>query len=217
MSAATADTSFRKSFSKRQIVLAVICVVVLIAMGLNTRIVATGSGPAATGQFSQEAYGKKEFPKVQKKISERAGSAAELAAAIAKDKDAAVKKYGVPSDIAPLMSVKFSGVVGEGDSGVFDVAVKGLPKDLKIRLQTGPAILGTTLRDAAGGIKFGDFENQIQYQNAAAGINNAMKKLVLSGLDRDHLKGKTVQVVGAFQLINPNNWLVTPVELKVGS
>ncbi|MGN8160054.1 DUF2291 family protein [Salinisphaera sp. RV14] len=217
MSTATSVPASRKVWSGRKIVLIVVGLGVLIAMGLDTKVVRQGEGPAGPKQFSQAAYGKKEFPKVRTRISERAAPATQLAAALAKDKSAAVKKYGVPNDIGPIMSVKFSGVVGKGDEGVFNIKVPGLPQDLTIRLQTGPAIIGTTLRDGAGGIRFGDFENQIQYQNAAAGINNAMKKQVLSGLDRDHLTGKTVHVVGAFQLINPHNWLVTPVELKVGS
>lgn len=217
MSTASTGLLSRRSFSKRKIVLIGIALVVLIAMALDTKVVTQGSGPAGPKQFSQAAYGRKEFPKVRTKISERAAPATQLAAALRKDKSAAVNKYGVPNAIGPIMSVKFTGVVGHGDSGVFNVKVKGLPQDLTIRLQTGPAIIGTTLRDGAGGIKFGDFENQIQYQNAAAGINNAMKKQVLAGLDRDHLTGKTVHVVGAFQLINPNNWLVTPVKLKAGS
>jgi predicted lipoprotein len=29
------------------------------------------------------------------------------------------------------------------------------------------------------------------------------------------LTGKTISVVGVFQLINPNGWLVTPVKLDV--
>lgn len=217
MSTATTGTSSRKSFSTRKVVLIAIGLVVLIAMGLNTKVVTKGTGPAGPKQFSQSAYGEKEFPKVRTKISERAAPASQLAAELSKDKSAAVNKYGVANPIGPIMSVKFTGVVGKGDSGVFNVKVKGLPENLSIRLQTGPAIIGTTLRDGAGGIKFGDFENQIQYQNAAAGINNAMKKQVLSGLDRDHLTGKTVHVVGAFQLINPNSWMVTPVKLEVGS
>ena len=42
-------------------------------------------------------------------------------------------------------------------------------------MQTGPAINGTDLRDAPGEIKFGQFTNQIEYQNAGAALNNAMK------------------------------------------
>lgn len=194
----------------------VVVIAVLVAMGLDTTVVTKGSSDAASSaQFSAKAYGKKEFPKVRKAITQRAAPAPELASAIQQDKGAAVDKYGVPGNIAPVMSVKLTGVVGQGESGIFHIKVDGVPRDLTIRLVTGPAITGTVLRDGAGNIDFGDFENQIQYQNAGAAINDAMKKQVLAGLDRDHLKGKTVHVIGAFQLINPDNWLVTPVSLSV--
>ena len=90
-----------------------------------------------------------------------------------------------------------------------------MPPEIKIRVQTGPAINGTDLRDATGEIEFGHFTNQIEYQNAGAAINNEMKKQVLASVDTSTLKDKTISVVGAFTLVNPKNWLVTPVELKV--
>ena len=42
-----------------------------------------------------------------------------------------------------------------------------------------------------------------------------MKKQVLAKIDAANLTGKTVAVVGAFHLINPKIWLVTPVKLEV--
>ena len=120
-----------------------------------------------------------------------------------------------PSGVGTVMPVSFTGVVGEGKSGIYSIAVDGLPPETKIRLQTGPAINGTDLRDATGEIQFGQFKNQIEYQNAGAGINNAMKQAVLAKLDSSALAGRTVHVVGAFTLVNPKNWLVTPVRLDV--
>ena len=64
-------------------------------------------------------------------------------------------------------------------------------------------------------IEFGAFTNQIEYQNAGAGINNVMKAEVLEGLDRDSLTGKTVEVTGVFKMMSPKMWLVTPVEFTV--
>lgn len=195
---------------------AAVVVVLLVAMGLDTTVVPIGSEVgAASDQFSPEQYGQTEFPKVQKAIEQRAAPAPVLVKAISDDKQAAVDKYGVPTDIAPIMAVKFTGTLGEGTSGIYNVKVPDVADDLTIRVQTGPAINGTVLRDGVGDIEFGDFKNQIEYQNAAAAINNAMKKQELSGLDRDNLSGKKVTVVGAFQLINPNNWLVTPVRFSV--
>ena len=38
---------------------------------------------------------------------------------------------------------------------------------------------------------------------------------LLEPIDTATLAGKTVSIVGAFKLTNPNNWLVTPVKLDV--
>ncbi len=113
------------------------------------------------------------------------------------------------------MAVKFTGVVGKGDFGTYDVRVAGLPKSLTVHVQTGPAIIGTDLRDATGTINFGQFTNQIEYQNAAAALNKQMKKDVLAKLDTSNLTGKRIAVVGVFQLTDPSSWLVTPVKLDV--
>jgi predicted lipoprotein len=95
------------------------------------------------------------------------------------------------------------------------MAVEGMPPEIKVRVQTGPAINGTDLRDAPGDIDFGAFKNQIEYQDAGSGINRAMKKAVLDGIDTVGLTGKTIEVVGAFRLGNPKNWLITPVSVVV--
>ena len=58
-----------------------------------------------------------------------------------------------------------------GRSDIFDRAVPGLPETLRIRVQTGPAINGTDLRD--------------------------------------------VTATGAFTLLNPKMWLITPIAFEV--
>jgi predicted lipoprotein len=185
-------------------------------MALDTKVVRIGSaGDVRNAVFSPEEYGKSEFPKVQADIEARAVDAVTVATAIAKDRATAEKEYGVPAGVGPVISVKFTGVVGEGKSGIYKVAVDGVPDTLLIRVQTGPAINGTELRDATGKITFGQFTNQIEYQNAGSALNNEMKKQVLSKVDTSALTGKTISVVGAFKLINPKSWLLTPVELEV--
>src|SRR5690606_25837565 len=116
-----------------------------------------------------------EFPKVQADVEARAVDAPTLAAAIAADKDGAAKQYGVAAGVGPVMAVKFTGVVGEGKSGIYNVAVPDIGEVPRIRVQTGPAINGTDLRDATGKITFGQFKNQIEYQNAGSALNNEMK------------------------------------------
>ena len=185
-------------------------------MAIDTKVVRQGSPNAAPpGAFSAAAYGQAEFPKVQSAVEQRATDAATVAAAIAKDPAAAGKQYGVDASGGPEIAVKFTGVAGKEDSGVYDIAIPGFPNTVAIHLQTGPAINGTDLRDATGTINFNQFTNQIDYQNAGSALNREMKKQVLSKLDASKLAGKTVSVVGVFQLVNPNDWLVTPVQLDV--
>ena len=188
----------------------------LAAMALSTRVVRTdASGGAQPGAFSPAAYGQSEFPKVRDAVAGRAVAAPVLAAALAKDPAAAAKQYGVESGVGPEFCVSFSGVVGKGDSGNYDVAVDGLPNPVAIRVQTGPAIMGTDLRDATGTVSFGQFTNQIEYQNAGSALNKEMKKQVLAKVDAPNLSGKTVSVLGVFQMTDPASWLVTPVKLEV--
>lgn len=209
-------TSRRSKPNVRLAIASAAVVVLLAAMAFNTKIVKIGSAAdVQPNTFSPEAYGETEFPNVQAAIESRAVDAQTLAAAIAKDKAEAGKQYGVAGGIGPEMSVKLTGVAGKASSGIYDVTVDGVPSTLRIRVQTGPAINGTDLRDATGTILFGHFTNQIEFQNAGSALNKEMKKQVLSKIDTSNLTGKTISVVGAFQLINPNSWLVTPVRLDV--
>lgn len=189
-----------------------VCAVTIGAMAFDTTVVKIGSEQDVRAEvFSPDAFGVTEFPKVQANVTSRAVDAVELATAIAADAKTAEAKYSVGG----VYPVKLQGVVGEGKSGIYYVEVANLPQPLKLRVQTGPAINGTELRDVTGEIAFSQFTNQIEYQDAGSALNKEMKKLVLDGIDNSALTGKTISVVGAFKLVNPKSWLITPVSLEV--
>jgi predicted lipoprotein len=191
-------------------------VVVIGAMALDTTVVQIGSvHDVQEKKFSPETYGAEQFPLIKQSVETRAVNATELATAIAADKKAAGEKYGVKTTTGPVLPVTLTGVVGERKSNYNVVTVEGLPPEVTVRVQTGPALNGTDLRDATGQIQFGQFTNQIEYQDAGSAINNEVKKQVLAGIDPTQLTGKTVTVVGVFKLVNPKNWIVTPVRLDV--
>ncbi|SFA83112.1 Predicted lipoprotein [Rhizobium sp. NFR07] len=195
---------------------AALAVVVVGAIALDTTVVTIGSeGDVRKQAFSPESYGAEQFPKIQADVEKRAVAAAELATAIAADKKAAGEKYGIATSTGPVIPVTLTGTFSTRKSSVNEMKIDGLPPETVVRVQTGPAVNGTDLRDATGTIEFGQFTNQIQYQDAGSGINNEMKKAVLGGLDVDTLDGKSATVVGVFKLINPKNWLVTPVKVEV--
>jgi predicted lipoprotein len=200
----------------RTVITTIAGVVLLGVIALDTKVVTIGGDDDLRQQaFNPDLFGRDEFPRIRDHVIDRAPDAALLAEELAADKTAAAAAYGTMAGAFPVITVKFTGVVGDGQSGIFEVDVSGLPDGLTIRVQTGPAINGTELRDIVGDIDFGGFTNQIEYQNAGAGINRAMAAEVLSDLDRDALQGKTISVSGAFTMINPNNWLITPVALEV--
>lgn len=202
--------------SRAKLIWAGVVVVLLGAIALDTTVVRIGSDQDVRKQvFNPDAFGELQFSRIRDNVTERAVNAPQLASELAANKKAAMETYGTPSSIGAYMPVRLTGVVAEGKSGVFNVTVEGLPEGTKIRVQTGPAINGTELRDITGDIEFGAFKNQIEYQDAGSGINRAMSADVLADLDRDDLTGKTINVVGVFNLINPKNWLITPVALTV--
>jgi predicted lipoprotein len=200
----------------KTIVSAIVAIVVVGAIALDTKVVRIGSANDVRQQaFSPETFGAEQFPKIQTDVEKRAVAASDLATAIAADKKAAGEKYGVATSTGPVMPVTLTGTFGARKSNTNEMKIDGLPPETVVRVQTGPAVNGTDLRDATGDIEFGQFTNQIQYQDAGSAINNQMKKAVLEGLDPDQLDGKTATVVGVFKLINPKNWLVTPVKVDV--
>lgn len=211
------STSGAAKGMRRNVIIGALGLALVGAIALDTTVVRIGSKQDLRKQaFNPDDFGRKEFPKIRAKVEKNAVDAVALAKALLADKSAAVKKYGTEVGPFPEIPVSLTGTLGMGTMGIFAVAIPRMPSDVTVRVQTGPAINGTSLRDYPGDIAFGDFTNQIQYQNAGAGINRAMSAATLKGLDRSNLTGKTISVTGVFTLINPKNWLITPVKLEVG-
>lgn len=193
-------------------------IVVVAFIGFGSKFVPSNdTRVAVVAAFDPVKFGVDNFAQVQSAVVAQAVDAVMLADALSADSAAATSKYAVPSSGGPVFSVTFTGVADAGQSGVYPITVSGLDPKLLVRIQTGPAINGTELRDATNKFPFGDFTNQIAYQNAASALNSELKTAVLAPFASVDLAGKTVTVTGAFTLINPDAWLVTPVQLDVKS
>lgn len=211
----TLPTLHSRRRMRRYMLCGLVAVAVVAAMAIDTKMVKIGSGQDAQEQkFSAETYGENTFPGIKNYIESHSIGAVELAQALKTNQQEAVKKYATSTTL-PVFPVRFAGTLGEGKSGIFTLNIEGLEEGLKLRLQTGPVLTGTELRDVNGNIQFGDFTNQIEYQNAGTAINQALKVSLLDKLDRTTLAGKHVEGIGVFRLLSPNNWLVTPVSLEV--
>lgn len=194
---------------------AVIAFVLVTVLG--TKVVPDGAqtNEQQAAVFNKEEFGAQEFPKVQAAIEERAIPAPELSRAIIEDPEAAADEYGQEAAGSFVYATTFTGTVGEGSAGIYEVTIPGMPDGVTVRIQTGPAINGTELRDATGEYGFSEFTNQIDYQDAGAALNDEMKKEVLASVDTTNLSGKTITVTGVFTAINPEGWLITPSKMEV--
>ncbi|PLL14587.1 DUF2291 domain-containing protein [Tabrizicola sp. TH137] len=217
MTDATPSSQKAAAGSRRTLALVAAGVLALAAaIAADTTVVHIGSEADVRKQaFSPDAFGQAEFPRIQTFVMEKAVDGVTIAPEVLADKAAASAKYGTASSTGAILMVRLTGTAGEAKAGIYDLAVTGMPPEIRVRVQTGPAINGTDLRDAPGDIEFGAFKNQIEYQDAGSGINRAMKAAVLDSIDTATLTGKTIEVVGAFRLINPKNWLITPVSVSV--
>ncbi|WP_246694530.1 DUF2291 family protein, partial [Mesorhizobium sp. M2E.F.Ca.ET.209.01.1.1] len=68
------------------------------------------------------------------------------------------------------------------------------------RVQIGPAMRGTALRDSLDFVQFNDFTNQIDFAQFGKAFNAYADKTVLSKLPREALEGRTAKVLGAYTI-----------------
>ncbi|ULR47625.1 DUF2291 domain-containing protein [Rhizobium sp. K102] len=163
-------------------------------------------------------------PQVVPYFEKRAGELRDVMQLVSTSPDAAGEKYGNPrkqSSSPWTYAVKITGTVVAADTAsraaTLDVDGDGDGKaDAKV--QIGPALRGTALRDTLDFVNFNEFKNQIEWAQFGKAFNEKANAAFLSAVPRDGLTGKTVTVIGAFPLPRSGELpLVTPSELKVGS
>ena len=175
------------------------------------------SGGTQDGAFNATAYAEKNWSKVTQTVTDKAVDATTLLPAIAADPAAAGKQYGGQVGSPYSILVKGTGKVVAVDQAQgpgrlhLDLDPPDGTPDLSIAI--GPVFLGTALRDAVGFINFGEFPNQIEYANVATALNTQVRQKVVAGADL--APGRTVTFAGAFQVLDPKDLVVTPVQLQV--
>lgn len=156
-------------------------------------------------------------------LQKRAGDLKDVVALATSSPDEAGAKYGNTRKQASApwtYAVKLTGKVIAADTGsraaTIDVDADGDGKaDAKV--QIGPAVRGTALRDTLEFVNFNEFKNQIEWAQFGKAFNERINNSLLAPLPRDGLSGKTVVVTGAFPLPASGQLpLVTPAEITVG-
>lgn len=161
--------------------------------------------------------------KVLPYLQEKAGSFAEVHALATTDPAAAGAKYGNPKKQANspwTFAVRVEGKIvaanTQSRAGTIDVDVDGDGK-ADARVQIGPAVRGTALRDSLDFVQFNDFTNQIDFAQFGKAFNAYTDKTVLSKLPRETLEGRSAKVLGAYTIEAGQDLpLVTPAEAEIG-
>ncbi len=142
-------------------------------------------------------------------FDEHAFPVAQVLTLLAKDKDAAGAKYGhrAGGEGSPwTFAVRGTGIVKSVDAashhGEMVVQLRAPGPLQRATLQIGPVIFGTAVRDSLPFIKFGDFENQIQYAEVSRALNDRAAELAHTGLTPLPKPGSVIDFVGA--MIDPS-------------
>lgn len=209
---------------RRPIVIgAVVAVALLVAMGASTTFVATGSIEQKADTAT--AYADLNYDKVVvPKISDSAQPLGTLVTAIVANPDAAGKKYGHrEADGKPWSyATTATGTVTKGDFGEIGLQVDGMPSGITAGVAVPPFGSNTAIRDAGTNVKFGDFQNQTEFQNVALELNKRAVDSVYGKLDPQSLIGKKITVTGAFTWTSDTGGDIThvtviPVKIEVQS
>jgi predicted lipoprotein len=161
--------------------------------------------------------------KVVPYLQQKAGPFPEVHALAKADPAAAGAKYGNPKKQANspwTFAVRLEGKVvtanTQSRAATMDVDADGDGK-ADARVQIGPAVRGTALRDSLDFIQFNDFTNQIDFAQFGKAFNIYADRTVLSKLPREALEGRSVRIVGAYVMGSGQDLpLVTPAEAEIG-
>ncbi|PDT45126.1 DUF2291 family protein [Sinorhizobium fredii] len=161
--------------------------------------------------------------KVVPYLDKKAGPFTEVAALAARNLEAAGAKYGhkEKQGSAPwTFAARLSGTIVKAEtksrSAYVEVDADGDAK-ADARVQIGPAIRGTAIRDSLDFVNFNEFKNQIEWAQYGKAFNTHVNGLVLEKLSRDQLVGKKLDAVGAYpEPAKGQLPLFVPVELTVG-
>ena len=192
-------------------------VVVLILAAMSVKVVSIEDNEArAAGGFDPASYAADRFDsEIVPQIEDEALDLSTLLTDLAAGADEAEFGNTSGSSSAYSFPVTFTGVAGTPAGAILPVTVEGVPADVTVQVQIGPALNGTAIRDVTGTVSFNEFTNQLEYQTVATEFNNLVRTDVLADVDPAAIAGKTVTVTGAYTRVNPALVSVVPVSFEV--
>ncbi|WBU37920.1 DUF2291 family protein [Homoserinibacter sp. YIM 151385] len=190
--------------------------VVLVLAAFNVKVVSTEEADAgAAGGFDAATFAEEEYPGIAGAVEADAIDLADLLQQLADGAEESELGHTSGASSAFAFPVTFTATAGEATPPVMPVSVEGVPDDVTVQVQVGPAVNGTALRDVTGEISFNEFTNQLEYQNVGTELNNRARAEVLDDFDAAAAEGKQIVVTGAFLRVNPSLVSVVPVKIEV--
>lgn len=195
---------------------------------------------AQGGAFDAASFVETRWPDIVSTILERSVELPIVLGAIELDSNRLATKenlqqvatqYGLTTEgQAQVFMIRGSGVIGaantESSRGTIEVALDGYEGPVRVTILIGPRLPSdeSSVRDAVGFIRFGDFRDQTEFGQVARQLNQRVAQDVLADLDRENLIGQSIFFYGAFTIrtfnapgdIDISEIIVTPVQLEVG-
>jgi len=177
---------------------------------------------AESGEFDSAGYETQNWQsKVLPELKDHAVDIRLVLKGLEVDPEAARSQWGhrqeetAPYSFIVTGSAAVKAVDLESAAATAEVDLAAPAEGAKVLVQIGPVIRSSAIRDSLSFVHFGDFTNQVDFANLSRALNSHVKTVVLEGLDRDHLVGKTLKFTGAFVEAEDGTVLITPAVLEV--
>lgn len=177
--------------------------------------------------FTAESFDANEFvnsvwdSKVIPTINQKAVDIGEVIKATTSNVSEAGKKYGIRSaqEGSPWNFIvkgkgKILNVNKESRVGTLDVDLAPYDGKSDFKIQIGPVIKNTAVRDSFEFIKYDDFKNQMVFAELSNAFNKKITDTLLSKNDFANVKGKEVNFIGVFTFTPSSEILVTPITME---
>ncbi len=145
--------------------------------------------------------------------------------ALRADRDGASQQYGLRRETGEpfyVFKVRGTAAVVEFDdssrNGVILVDLLPTLGEVDTKLQVGPVIRGTAIRDALEFIRFTDIGNQLQFAALANELNSRMRRDSVEPLNLEEIAGERISFLGAFRLDAEEaleDIVITPVRIEL--
>ena len=150
--------------------------------------------------------------------SDHATPATEILSLLARDPDAARKRFGRSPGLssAVYFFVKGSGQIAAIEKDTIQIALDGSEAKTRIGLSTG-LLFGNTVRDGSGFLNVSDFPNSQDFNDLSTELNRLVEIQVFPELRQRAVIGKTVRFTGCMELAEgppPNLLEIIPVKIE---